>query len=185
MKNFITNRTVLSLSVAAAAMVFATQAAADDITEAEVLAAQQAWGGAVVMLSEHYEEGGIDKARDSARNVIDAAYGYDMGPVLFKPTLAPLPQNIRTTSEGALAYFVGHDDNFPADDGFGIKGWTEVEFENAAIRLAGPVALTMGNVHFTHKDGSVTTVDKSFGYQRGEDGNLRIVLHHSSLPFDS
>ena len=43
----------------------------------------------------------------------------------------------------------------------------------------------MGNVHFTHKDGSVTTVDKSFGYQRGEDGNLRIVLHHSSLPFDS
>jgi hypothetical protein len=184
MKKLIANRTFLSLSVAAAAMVFASQAAAD-ITEAEVLAAQQAWGGAVVMLSEHYEDGGIDKARNSARDVIDAAYGYEMGPVLFKPTLAPIPQNIRTTSEGALAYFVGHDDNFPEDDGFGIKGWTEVEFENAAIRLAGPVALTMGNVHFTHKDGSVTTVDKSFGYQRGEDGNLRIVLHHSSLPFGS
>jgi hypothetical protein len=184
MKKLIANRTFLSLSVAAAVMVFASQAAAD-ITEAEVLAAQQAWGGAVVMLSEHYEDGGIDKARNSARDVIDAAYGYEMGPVLFKPTLAPIPQNIRTTSEGALAYFVGHDDNFPEDDGFGIKGWTEVEFENAAIRLAGPVALTMGNVHFTHKDGSVTTVDKSFGYQRGEDGNLRIVLHHSSLPFGS
>ena len=125
MKKLIANRTLLSLSVAAAAMVFASQAAAD-ITESEVLAAQQAWGGAVVMLSEHYEEGGIDKARDSARDVIDAAYGYDMGSVLFKPTLAPIPQNIRTTADGALAYFVGHDDNFPEDDGFGIKGWTEV-----------------------------------------------------------
>jgi len=182
-KNF-ANRNLLSLSVAATTLVFASQATAD-ISETEVLAAQEAWGGAVVMLSEHYKEGGIEMARDSARGVIDAAYGYTMGPVLFKPTLAPIPHNIRTTAEGALSYFVGHDDNFPEDDGFGIKGWTKVEFENAAIHIAGPMAITMGNVHFTAADGSVTTVDKSFGYQRGEDGELRIVLHHSSLPFGS
>jgi hypothetical protein len=26
-------------------------------------------------------------------------------------------------------------------------------------------------------------VDKTFGYQRTDGGSLRIVLHHSSLPF--
>ncbi|KPQ27328.1 MAG: hypothetical protein HLUCCX14_15205 [Marinobacter excellens HL-55] len=154
-----------------------------DIAESDVLAAQKTWGDAVVMLSEHYAEGGIEKARETAIRVIGSAYGYDTGPVLFKPTLASIPQNIRLTAEGALAYFVGHNENFPDDSGFGIKGWTAVEFENAAIHLSGPVAMSMGNVHFTHKDGSVTTVDKSFGYQLDESGNLRIVLHHSSLPY--
>lgn len=31
--------------------------------------------------------------------------------------------------------------------------------------------------------GNRTTVDKTRGYVRGPDGNLRIVLHHSSLPY--
>ncbi|MCK7552706.1 MULTISPECIES: hypothetical protein [Marinobacter] len=182
MRNTIVNRHALSLTAIAAAVAFSATASAD-ITEAEVVSAQKAWGDAVVMLSAHFDEGGVEKARSSAREVIDAAYGYNMGPVLFKPTLAPIPQNIRLTADGALAYFVGHDDNYPEDSGFGIKGWTKVEFENAAIHFAGPVALTMGNVHFTNTDGSITTVDKSFGYQRDDEGNLRIVLHHSSLPF--
>lgn len=177
-------RNLLGVAAVSAAMALSANVSAQ-ITEAEVLSAQKAWGDAVIMLSEHYAEGGIEKARDSARQVIDAAYGYNMAPVLFKPTLAPLPQNIRTTADGALSYFVGHDENYPEDDGFGIKGWTKVEFENAAIHFAGPIALTMGNVHFTDQNGTVTTVDKSFGYQQDEEGNLRIVLHHSSLPFGS
>lgn len=41
----------------------------------------------------------------------------------------------------------------------------------------------MGWVKLTNKDGSVTTVDKSFGYKKDETGTLRIVLHHSSLPY--
>jgi hypothetical protein len=31
--------------------------------------------------------------------------------------------------------------------------------------------------------GNMTTVDKTWGYVRGADGKLRIVLHHSSLPY--
>lgn len=184
MKKNCKNRNLLGIAALSAALALPVNAAAQ-ISESDVLAAQQNWGNAVVMLSEHYAEGGIDKARDSAKVVIDSAYGYGMMPVLFKPTLAAIPQNIRTTAEGALAYFVGHDENFPEDSGFGIKGWTKVEFENAAIHFAGPIALTMGNVHFTDQEGAVTTVDKSFGYQLDDEGNLRIVLHHSSLPFGS
>ncbi|RJK99492.1 phosphoribosyl-AMP cyclohydrolase [Paracoccus aestuarii] len=153
------------------------------LTQAEVEAAQQAWGEGLVRIAHDYDIGGIDRARDSAAAVLDGAYGHDMGPVLFKPTLAGGEQTFRTTPEGALAYFIGHDDDFPQDQGFALKGWTGVEVENAAIFIAGDTALTMGHVHITGPDGAVTTVDKTWGFQRDAAGDLRIVLHHSSLPY--
>jgi hypothetical protein len=155
------------------------------ITQAEVEAAQTAWGEALVQISTDFADGGIDKARATAEAVIAAAYGYDLGPVLFKPTLTEAPQTFRTTAEGALAYFVGHNEAFPEDTGFALKGWTAVEIENAAIFISGNTAKTMGNVNITNADGSVTTVDKTWGFQRDEAGALRIVLHHSSLPFSA
>jgi hypothetical protein len=33
------------------------------------------------------------------------------------------------------------------------------------------------------KDGKVTTVDKTWKYVKDDAGKLRIVLHHSSLPY--
>lgn len=153
------------------------------ITQAEVEAAQQAWGKALVQISQEYESDGIAKARDTARQVIEAAYGYQMGPVLFKPTLAADPQSFRTTADGALAYFVAHDDAYPGDTGFALKNWTAYEIENAAIFISGDTALTQGHVHVTNADGEVTTVDKSWGFERDAAGVLRIVLHHSSLPY--
>lgn len=153
------------------------------LTEADVLAAQQAWGDALVQISTDYQEGGIDRARDTARSVIEAAYGFNLGPVLFKPTLTVAPQTFRTTAEGALAYFVGHDDNFPDDSGFALKGWRDVAVENAAVFINGDTAMSMGNVMITNADGEVTTVDKTWGWARDDQGDLRIVLHHSSLPF--
>lgn len=175
---------VMAISATSALAVTATRIDTT-ITQAEVEAAQTAWGDALVQISTDYAEGGIDKARATAQAVIAAAYGYDLGPVLFKPTLTEAPQTFRTTAEGALAYFVGHDDAFPGDTGFALKGWTDVEIENAAIFISGNTAKTMGNVHITNADGSVTTVDKTWGYQRDDAGNLRIVLHHSSLPFSA
>lgn len=175
---------LLAVSATAAMAVTATKMDTT-ITQAEVEAAQAAWGDALVQISTDYAEGGIDKARATAEAVIAAAYGYDMGPVLFKPTLTQAPQTFRTTAEGALAYFVGHDPAFPNDTGFALKGWTGVEIENAALFISGDTAKTMGHVHITNADGDLTTVDKSWGYQRDGEGNLRIVLHHSSLPFNA
>jgi hypothetical protein len=156
--------------------------ASRNISEADVLAAQRAWGEALVQISTDFEQGGIAKARATAQAVLDAAYGYDMGPVLFKPTLTTAPQTFRTTEQGALAYFVGGDPAFPADTGFALKGWRSVEIRNAAIYLNGDTAMSMGNVMITDKNGKVTTVDKTWGYARDDKGALRIVLHHSSLP---
>jgi hypothetical protein len=38
-------------------------------------------------------------------------------------------------------------------------------------------------VHFTDKDGNVTTVDKTWQYVKDDAGQLRIVVHHSSLEY--
>ena len=155
------------------------------ISESEVLAAQQAWGEALVAISAAHEKSGQAAAKALAEKVIDAAYGYQMGPVLFKPTLTVAPQTFRTTREGALAYFVGDNPKFPADTGFALKGWKQVSVENAAIFIAGDVATSMGNVSFTDKQGKVTTVDKTWQFLKDDSGKLRIIVHHSSLPFVS
>jgi hypothetical protein len=152
------------------------------ITEAEVLAAQRAWGDALVAIATAHEREGAAAARRLAEQVIDTAYGYQFGAVLFKPTLTVAPQTFRTTRAGALAYFVGGDPNFPNDRGFALKGWRSVAIQNAAIFIAGDVASTMGNVTLTDRDGRATTVDKTWKFKRDDAGRLRIVLHHSSLP---
>ncbi|EBA18228.1 hypothetical protein RSK20926_10934 [Roseobacter sp. SK209-2-6] len=153
------------------------------ITEAELDAARVAWGDALIEIAKAYEEGGITSAREVAGGVLDAAYGYNMGPVLFKPTLSGGEKTFRPTRKGGLSYFVGHDDDYPKDGGFGIKGWRHVTSETSASFIEGDVAMWMGWVIMTDKDGNVTKVDKSFGYKKDAEGTLRIVLHHSSLPF--
>jgi len=153
------------------------------ITEAEVLAAQRAWGDALVSIATTHEKQGQAAAKALAEQVIDGAYGYQMGVVLFKPTLTTAPQTFRTTRAGALAYFVGGDAAFPQDTGFALKGWRKVEIQNAGVFIAGNSASTMGNVMITGKDGKVTTVDKTWKFVKDDAGKLRIVVHHSSLPF--
>ncbi len=154
-----------------------------NITEADVEAAQKAWGAALIQISTDFKEGGFDKAKATADQVLDAAYGYNLGPVLFKPTLTVAPQTFRPTKEGALAYFVGGNEAFPDDSGFALKGWSKYEFENAAMHITADLALTMGKVRLTNDKGEVTEVDKTWGFKRDDQGKLRIVLHHSSLPF--
>lgn len=156
-----------------------------NITEAEVLAAQAGWCDALVAINKEGETKGHAAAKVLAGEVLDAAYGYNLGPVLFKPTLTEAPQTFRITREGALAYFVGGDPAFPKDTGFALKGWTACKAENAAIHINGDVATTMGNVMITGKDGNVTTVDKTWTFKKTDDGRLRIVLHHSSLPYSA
>lgn len=154
-----------------------------NVTEAEVLAAQKAWGDALVRISTDFQQGGIERARATASAILDAAYGYNLGPVLFKPTLTVAPQTFRTTKEGALAYFVGGDSNFPKDSGFALKGWKKVDIVNAAVHINGDVASTMGKVMITDAKGKVTTVDKTWTFKKDDTGVVRIVLHHSSLPY--
>ncbi|MFN3620747.1 hypothetical protein [Sphingorhabdus sp.] len=153
------------------------------ITVAEVEAAQRAWGDALVAISTTYDRDGFAAAKRLAETVLDSAYAYNMGPVLFKPTLTLAPQTFRTKRDGALAYFVGGDKTYPNDSGFALKGWRTYKIDNAGIVVTGTSATSMGNVTLTDAKGNVTTVDKTWGYVRDGEGKLRIFLHHSSLPY--
>lgn len=160
-------------------------AAAAPITEADVIAAQNAWGNALVMIATTYDTKGIEEARKVAAEIIEAAYDYENRPVLFKPTLAAPPTTFRTTADGALAYFVGQSSEFPGDTGFALKGWRSFSIDNAAIYINGETAISMGNVNMTDAAGKTTTVDKTWAWTRADDGSLQIVLHHSSLPYSA
>lgn len=153
------------------------------ISAEEVLAAQEGWCKALVEISATHEKSGQAAAKVLAGKVIDTAYGYQMGAVLFKPTLSVNPQTFRTTRAGALSYFVGGDPSFPQDTGFALKGWNKCGIDNAAIFIVGDSATTMGKVHFTDKDGKVTSVDKTWQFVKDDTGSLRIVVHHSSLEY--
>jgi hypothetical protein len=152
------------------------------ISETEVLAAQKAWCTALVNIS---EEGTKSQAaaKALAEKVIDAAYAYQLGPVLFNPTLTSGKDTFRLTRDGALSYFVGGDSRYPTDSGFALKNWKKCEIKNAGIVITGNAAMTLGNVMVTDSANKTTTVDKTWGYIKDDKGALRIVLHHSSLPY--
>lgn len=170
-------------SMAAASTAAKSVVVNTNITEGEVQAAQEAWGKALIQIGKDFDSKGLKAATKTANDVLDAAYGYNMGVVLFKPTLTQGDQVFRVTKEGALAYFVGGNTKFPNDSGFANKAWQKYEFKNAGVFINGDLALTMGNVFLTDKKGQVTKVDKTWGFKRDNAGKLRIVLHHSSLPY--
>ena len=155
------------------------------ITETDLAKARTAWGDGLIAISKAYDESGIEGVRAIAGDLLDALYGFEFGPVLFKPTLSGGAQTFRTDRTGTLSYFIGDNSDFPQDTGFALKSWREVVSETSSFFIEGDVAMWMGWVTFTSKDGDVVKVDKSFGYRRAEDGSLKLVLHHSSLPYSA
>lgn len=156
------------------------------ITYDEVNAAQKAWCEALVQIGKLKEQGG--DYRGYAQKVLSEAYNYDYGKVFFKPTLAHGKQTFRNDKKGALAYFVGGDPDYPGDKGFALKPWVKCRYDNAGdgnqgIQIYGSVAITMGNVWVTGKDGKEVMVDKTWVFREGKDGKLRIIVHKSALPF--
>ncbi|MFO0879859.1 MAG: hypothetical protein U0840_21135 [Gemmataceae bacterium] len=156
------------------------------ITVADVNAAQQAWCDGLVKIGKVYAEEGDYKA--AAKKVIDDLYDFEDGKVFFKPTLAFGKNTFRKTKQGALAYFVGGDADFPEDKGFALKPWVKVRYDNfptdvEGVQIHGDIALTMGNVYLTDKSGKEIMVDKTFAFRRCKDGKLRLIIHKSALPF--
>ena len=154
------------------------------IQEKDLSKARIAWGDGLIKISKTFETEGIERAISVASDMIDKLYFFDFGEVLFKPTLSGGSQTFRPTKEGALSYFVGHNSSYPNDNGFGIKFWREVSSETSAIFIDDTVAMWMGWVTFIDRDGQVTKVDKSWGYKLDDNSDLRITLHHSSLPYE-
>ncbi|ERM80719.1 hypothetical protein P872_21305 [Rhodonellum psychrophilum GCM71 = DSM 17998] len=167
-------------------LVYVEEGAQDIITYDEVNAAQKAWCDALVKIGKLKEEGG--DYRSFAEQVLTDAYNYDNGKVFFKPTLAFGDQTFRNDKKGALAYFIGGDLEYPNDKGFAMAPWVKARYDNAGennegIQIYGSVAITMGNVWVTDKNGNEIMVDKTWVFKKDNEGKLRIIVHKSSLPF--
>ena len=145
-----------------------------EITKQEILAAQKAWGDGIVAI------GASKDHEKTAIELLDKLYGYELGPVLFKPTKASVVE-FRDTKEEALSYFVTGKE--PEDKGFALAPFTKVRFDNKGIVIDCDSALAQGNYYFTKIDGTEIKVDYSFGYVLDKSGHLKINLHHSSLPY--
>lgn len=151
------------------------------ITEQEVSDAQKAWGDGIVKIGKIYLERGDYKK--AAIEHINNFYNYQEGIVLFKPTLTSEKQ-FRLDFQGALSYFIGGDQNYLEDHGFAIKGWSEVHWENVGTKIYGDIAISMGNYYFTPvKGGDEVKVEYSFVYVKNREGQLKIILHDSHVPF--
>ena len=149
------------------------------ITVEDVEKTQQAWGEGVVAIAAAHSSGGdyIERARVH----VETLYAYGISPVLFKPTMA-VKEQFRSSFDGALSYFVAENGACLEDNGFAIQGWKKVRFENENILINDDTVLVMGNYFFTRPDGNELKVEFSFGYILDPTGELRIQLHHSSLP---
>ncbi len=158
---------------------FAADAGLKTITEEEILQAQKGWAEGVVSIGRSYVEKKDYKA--AAEEFVDAFYGYAEGAVLFKPTKASA-MKFRLTKEEALSYFVRG--SVSEDDGFVLQPWNNVRFENAGIVIDRDSALAMGVYYFTDATTSEEVeVEYTFGYFRDDSGKIRIMLHHSSVPY--
>ena len=142
---------------------------------------QKEWGDSLVRLGSL--KNNSVACEKEVELLINKLYGYKNGTVLFKPTKAKDDQ-FRPTFEGAKSYFIGENNDFSEDSGFALQPWTNVRFENASVILNDNNALAMGNYFFTQINGSVVKVEYTFGYFLNEKNNLKINLHHSSLPFN-
>lgn len=150
------------------------------VKQEEVLEVQKKWGEGIVQIGSLKND--PRACEEATENMIDTLYSFERGDVLFKPTKAAEAQ-FRLDKEGAKSYFIGGNDKFPEDQGFALMPWTNVRFENASILLEETHAVAMGNYYFTDTDGNDVKVEYTFKYYRAESGDLKIDVHHSSLPY--
>jgi len=154
-------------------------AAVPSITEDEVKKALTNWGKGLVSISDA-KANGLDYVA-AATKMINDAYNYQNGIVLFKPTVA-VEVPFRTTFTGALSYFVGGNSAYPEDKGFALSPYKSVSYLIEGIVYDGKRAIMQAKMTLTKSDGSSVHPYFSMGFVKDASGNLKIDLHHSSLP---
>lgn len=152
------------------------------VTVSKIALVQKEWADGIIAIGAAYTQKKDYKL--VAKQVIDKLYAYDFenGIVLFKPTKAR-DAPFRMTTDSALSYFIGGNTKFKEDKGFAIQPWIKVDFHNNKMYFHGDMAVVMGEYIFTDQNNHISKVEYTFGYVNDDHNNLKIVLHHSSLPY--
>ena len=163
---------------------FSVVYAGSAITRSDIYHAQAQWGNGIVAIGKAYTH--HKNYIRVAQELIDHlyAYNYENGVVLFKPTKAKNAP-FRPTKSSALSYFVGNAKaKYAEDKGFALQPWVRVVFHNDEIYYHDDVAIAMGEYYFTPRGStSAVKVEYTLGYVKDKQGQLKIFLHHSSMPY--
>ncbi|MEM9243727.1 MAG: phosphoribosyl-AMP cyclohydrolase [Pseudomonadota bacterium] len=185
MKLFKSTLVLVCLCLASINLAFASNSST--ITLKDVEQAQSEWAQGIVKIGQTFADHGDYKKVTNELIKKLYAYNYDKNMVLFKPTKAA-EEHFRKNHEAALSYFIGYHNvknaNYKEDKGFALAPWKKVVFHNYQVYIHNDIAIAMGIYCFTDTKGKTTEVEYTFGYVKDPNGNLKIVLHHSSLPFD-
>ena len=146
-----------------------------------VTATQQKWGDLVIEIGNAYKKN--ESLENLTSDLLHNIYAFNHCEVLFKPTLAKNNQ-FRTTKDEFLSYFLGQNKVCDEDSGFAIKGWKSIEFENYKITEQNNQLLAMGNYYFKDNEDKILKVEYTFGFIKVNSEELKINLHHSSLPYN-
>ncbi len=150
------------------------------ITKSQIHEAQKKWGDGIVKIGTLKDN--ESECLEFTKSFLNSLYDFKNNDVLFKPTKASEEQ-FRPNFQMALSYFLGGSNSFCSEDeGFAMKPWVDVKFENSGFIIENERAIAMGNYFFTDSSGAVVKVEYTFGYKL-RNGHLLIDLHHSSLPF--
>ena len=146
-----------------------------------VTSTQQKWGNLVIEIGNAYKKN--QSLENLTSDLLHNIYAFNHCEVLFKPTLAKNNQ-FRTTKDEFLSYFLGQNKVCDEDSGFAIKGWKSIEFENYKITEQNNQLLAMGNYYFKDNEDKILKVEYTFGFIKVNSEELKINLHHSSLPYN-
>ena len=142
---------------------------------------QEKWASIVIEIGKAYQK--KESLENLTSELLHNIYAFNHCEVLFKPTLAKYNQ-FRSTKDEFLSYFLGQNKVCEEDSGFAIKGWKSIEFENYKITEQNNQLLAMGNYYFRDNKDKLLKVEYTFGFIKVSGNELKINLHHSSLPYN-
>ena len=146
--------------------------------EEEIINIQKEWASGIVKMGELSND--RDSLESFTSDFLDKIYDFN-NQVLFKPTKAANEQ-FRNSKGSAFSYFIAGDDRECVEDiGFALSNWTEILFDNSNIIINEDIAIAMGNYTFKNEAIKIK-VEYSFVYKNYGD-EIKIILHHSSLPY--
>ena len=93
-------------------------------------------------------------------------------------------QQFRSSKNEFISYFLGQNNVCKEDKGFAIKNWKSIKFENYKIVDLDKYVISMGNYFFEDENNKSLKVEFTFGFIKINNNELKINLHHSSLPYN-
>ena len=152
-----------------------------EVIKEKVFINQNEWATNIIKIGRAY----LDKRNyiKMTEEFLDKLYLFENGKILFKPTKAKEKQ-FRTNKTEFMSYFIGYNKVSNEDKGFVLEPWKKVYFQNFDIISFKDIIISMGNYFFINYKNEKIKAEYSFGYTFDINKNLKIIFHHSSLPYN-